>query len=642
MGQKLEKLSEKDEESLDNSDGSEQTGDTQLSETAEQDESKHQEDDSFATYQNISGIKGISGSSLATGHTGELTVSSARTDPQTGQPIRPRGQREHPLNASGEGVGGVRKSATRTVGESKTARSHKETRQTSHKKKGSENRAWTGTTAMEEQRKQSISETNHSQFGPDTQSRDQTSSLSPTNEEEFVVLERDEAWMSSDADKDVATNHRKKGTEEDSSDACKNDTLPQPSRNVPQGRGREMQSGEKPTAAVRARSSPTVCFEREMGQHLAEVTGSRCQLKGVSHVGTAYSETTAKGIAEKELNVAARMKQKPLSAREESKNQGKAQPQLMDQCHQSKFAGAVSKRAKSGATGGLLSCTKKDDSRVFDKVANSHPPQAVTPPSEIPQLQDNLTFRLEQCGSMPCPPLAGDEGCDGKIQVAGLKKESGVACSSPAITPPPLPHLLPKKGETMSSPVNLPTVPEATSDSCSSKDELMLTEKPKVKGPPPPVPKKPKNPFIKLKTAQLMSTDVQRRGKDHLRSEERVKRRHTYHFNKDLPRRTPTNQDMCLMWDERGTYFMPTNARPVSADLSPWEHLSLGHMDDRYGDMIDFDYCVRMAELSPEEETQNLDMLQRIVFLENLSRGKQSLPPVAKKTLKSFSLHRDS
>lgn len=637
MGQRLEKLSEKDGESLDNSDWSEQTGDTQLSETAEQDESKHQEDGGFAIHQIISGIKGISGSSLATRHTGELTVSSARTDPQTGQPIRPLGQSEHPLNTSGGGVGGVRKSATRTVEESKTVWSLKETRQTSNERKGSENRpvVWTGTTAMEEQGNQNTSETN--QLDPESQTRDLTSSLSPTNEEDFVVLEKDETWTSSDADKNILTGSRKKGFESDPSHACRNDTLPQPSRNVPQEGGHEKHD----TVAACARSPPTVCFEREMGRHLAEVTGSRCQLKGVSHVGTAYCETTAKGIAEREQNLPSNMKQKPLPTQDQSKNEGKEnhgsefiapQPQLME-CHQNKFAGAVSKRVKSGGTGCLLSSTKKDDSQAFDKVANSHPPQAMTPPSEISQLQDNLTFRLEQCDSMPCPPLTGDEGCDGKIQVASSKTEGELVSSSPATTPPPVSHLLPKKGATMSNPVNLPTVPEATSDSTNPNNELMLTGKPKVKGPPPPVPKKPKNPFIKLKTAQLMSTDVQRRGKDHLRSEERVKRRHTYHFNKDLPWRTPTNQDMCLLWDERGTYTIPANIRRLSADLSPWEQLSLGHMDDRYGDMVDYDYCLRMAGLSQEEEIQNLDMLQRRVSLENLPRVRRSPPPVIKKLL---------
>ncbi|XP_061590177.1 uncharacterized protein coro1cb isoform X1 [Cololabis saira] len=498
---------------------------------------------------------------------------------------------------------------------------------------------------MEEQGNQNIPEADCSKLSPETQTRDLSSSFNTTNEEDFVVLERDETWISSDIDDNAFVGHRKRGTDEDPSGACHNNSLPQPCRNTPQEGDREKESRETSAfVGACARSSPSVCVEREMSQRLAEVTGSRCQLKGVSRVGAAYSETTVKGRAEKGQNVAAHIKQESLSTQDQFKNEGRGshgsgfiapQPQQMNQSHQNKFAGAVSKRARSGVTGSLSSCTMKEDSQAFDKVANSHPPQAMARPSKLPQLQDNLTFTPEPCDSMPCPPLEGDNGCVGKLPVTGVK-ESDLVCLSAITTPPPSTHVLPKSGVTIASPVNSPPVPEATSDFCNSKDELMLNQKPKVKGPPPPVAKKPKNPFIKLKTAQLMSTDVQRRGKDHLRSEERAKRRHTYHFNKDLPWRTPTNQDMCLLWDEKGNYTVPTNMRRQSADLSPWEHLSLGHMDDRYGDMIDFDYCVQMERQSREEEIQNLDMLQRRVFLESLSRCRQSPPNVARKPLNPF------
>ncbi|XP_026212323.1 coronin-1C-A isoform X1 [Anabas testudineus] len=93
---------------------------------------------------------------------------------------------------------------------------------------------------------------------------------------------------------------------------------------------------------------------------------------------------------------------------------------------------------------------------------------------------------------------------------------------------------------------------------------------------------------------------------------------------------------MCVLWDERGTYTVPTNTRRLSFGLNPWEHFSLKHMDDRYGDMIDFDYCGRIAKLSPDEELQNLDMLQRRVFLERRPRFKSSPPPVANKTSTPF------
>ncbi|XP_031711830.1 uncharacterized protein coro1cb isoform X1 [Anarrhichthys ocellatus] len=534
---------------------------------------------------------------------------------------------------------------------------------------------YTETTAMEEQGKGKKSDLGRSKLGPDIQTRSLTSSLNPSNEEDFVVLEKDESWVSSDGDitfgKRIKTDNLqspiKRRVEEDASATGVN--LPQASRNAVQEKGNEKKSRKRsdtlPVATdgveAHAESSPEACFEREMGQHLAEVTGSRCRLKGVSHVGAVHAGTTGRGRAERERNMndhsegqVSNISKEHLSTQNNSgfvKRSRKSSEELedmldeagqlilhdkeshgsecvaqktqvgADQAHQSKFAGAVSVRAKAG---GL--CTKKEDSGVLCKAAE--PPSSETPP-----LHDNHSLSLEQCNSIPRPPLPEDEGCDGKIQVASLKRERKLVCFSAVITPPPLTHLLPKRDASMptqlgTSVMKSQTVPDA---SCDSKDESMPKEKPKVKGPPPPVPKKPKNPFIKLKTAQLRSTDVQRRGKDHPCSEERVKRRHTFDFYKDLPSNTATNQDMCSLWDKRGPHVAPTNIRRLSVDLSPWEQLSLGHMDDQYGDMVDFDYCVRMEDLSPEEEPPNLDMLQRRVFLERRSRFKSSPPPVAEK-----------
>ncbi|XP_037609595.1 uncharacterized protein LOC119478734 isoform X2 [Sebastes umbrosus] len=523
---------------------------------------------------------------------------------------------------------------------------------------------------MEEQGNGKKSELGRSKLGPDTQIR---TKYDPTNEEDFVVLEKDETSMPSDRDstfgKRIKTKNLqssiKRRVEEDSS--ASGDNLTQPSRNAPQEKGNEKKSRRRSdtlpvttdSVEAQAGSSPEVCFEREMGPYLAEVTDSRCRLKGAGRVGAADAETTGRRRAEREQNVndhcegkaSTNINREHLSTQNNSDSvkrirkstedlegvleQGrdreskwepcleKVDPSLResenqykeshdsgfiaqktqvgaDPSHQSRFAGAVSKRAKAG--------TKKED---------SHPPKVEPPSSE-----DN-PFSLEQGDLIPCR-LPENECCDGKIQVASLKRESKLVCFTAVITPPPLTHLLPQRDTSM--PTQL----------CDSKDESVPKEKPKVKGPPPPVPKKPKNPFIKLKTAKLKSTDVQRRGKDHLRSEEKVKRRHTIDFSKDLPCNTPANQDMCLLWDERGTYTAPTDVRRLSVNLSPWEHDSLGRMDDRYGDMVDFDYCERMAQLSPEEEPQDLDMLERRVFLERRSRFKSSPPTAAKKPPNRF------
>ncbi|XP_026152831.1 uncharacterized protein LOC113124345 isoform X1 [Mastacembelus armatus] len=727
MGQKLGKLLEKDEASPDCSD---QTAETQPSETTGQDKSRDQDDDNFVIPVSIGEICKISVSGLATGHAVEHIVTSARTDPQTGQPIKPVGQWEHSLNPRGERVGGdiQGQRVTPMIEDSKTALSSKVTRQTLNKRQDSESKAvaFTGTAAMEEQGSRKKSDVGCSKLGRETQTKAATSQLNLTNEEDFVVLEKDETWMSSDGENNITFGNRiktedsgssiKRTAEHDASAVYGGVNLPQRSRNTHQEKGNDKKSREKSepllviteNVEAHAESAPTCCFEREMGQHLAEVTGSRCQLKGVSHVGAASTETTGRAEAEREKNMNGHSKRQihthnnkeHLSAQnnsglverlkesigdlenlhdegvqlisqekghgqrtvktnlepcleninlslKESQNHDKESyksahmAQTTEQCdqhHQSRFAGAVSKRAKAGVTGHLSSYDMKDDSQAFCEAADSHPLKAKSSRHEMPQLQDNS---LEQCDLIPRAPLPGNNCDEEMAQITSLNRESDLVCTSAVTAPPPLTHLLPEKDTVMAtqldtSMVNAQMVPDVTPAPCDSKEESMPKEKPKVKGPPPPVPKKPKNPFIKLKTAQLMSTDGQRRGKDHLRSEERVKRRHTFHFNKNPLCNIQTNQDMCLLWDERGTYTVPTNMRRLSADLSPWEQLSFRHMDDKYGDMIDYDYCMRMAKLSPDEEPQNMDMSQRREVQEEQPRYKSSPPPVVRKPSNPF------
>ncbi|XP_014913625.1 uncharacterized protein coro1cb isoform X1 [Poecilia latipinna] len=577
MGQKLERVSEKDEESLGNSDWSEQTGDKRLSEVTGQDEGRHQEDSSSVSHLIIGGIRVISNS-------GKLAVVTSRTGPQSGPPIRTGSQQEHLLNSRGEWVAPGRETDSHAVGDSKRVLSFRETGRISNKKQSSEkgSAAGTGTAAMDEQDNLNFSETDSS--------KGVTNACNLSNEEDFVVLERDENWMSNNVENNTAGHQSRPGDEEDSSDG----KLSQSSRISPQEKNKDI---------ARAKGSAGDSLETEMGRHSTQVTGNRCQLKGVSCDRAAQTKTTGKGMAETDQNVGIRMR--------EEQNSCKDQRQEVDHNHENRFAGAVSKRAKAGVQSLLLS-TKRDNIQV----TSSQLSQTVASSSGEPRLQDGHSFTLEQANSMPSPSQAGS--CDEIMQVACLKKESELVCFSAVVTPPPVTHRLP--GDDASSP---PEAPSALS--------TMPAEKSRPKSPPPPVPKKPKNPFIKLKTAQLMSTDVQRRVKDHLRSEDRAKRRHTFHFNKDLPYGAPTNQDMCMLWDERGSFAVPPNFRRLSADVGLWDHLSLRDMDDRFGDMIDYEYCVRMAELSPEEEPQNLDMTQRRMFLERRSRRKWSPPPVTEK-----------
>lgn len=668
MGQKLEKLLEKDEEPFENS--NEQTREPEEMEATEQDASRDQDNSSFG---------GISVSDQVTGDRQEFTLIPAHRNLQIGQPIRPLGQQEHTVNTRVGKVGGDREnwSIDQTVRESKTTLHTKKTRQNLNNSKNSERKAVAsiGTTAMDQETRKKL-ELGQRKLGAEAQTRSLTASCNLPNEDDFVVLEEDETLISAAEEKNIAFGKRiqadalqtlaKRQIEEGASAGYSDENLPQASRYAPQEKGvgttKKSDANSLSADGIEShdKSLPAACFEREMGQHLAEVTGSRCQLKGVSNPGAVRSETTGK--AERDQNMNERRKGQVFTAsgsvkrlrrstddmadedfhvisEEDSRGKRERKPNSgffaeetqgrEDQHHQSKFAGAVSKRTKAGMS------TKRAESQVFVKAANTH--TLDHPGSDI--LQDNLSLALEESGLPPCPLLIGNEGTDEKRQIASLKRESELVCFSAVITPPPVTYQLPKKNasvETQLSKVNSQLGSDSPPVPCDSNDTSMSKEKPKVKGPPPPVPKKPKNPFIKLKAAQLMSTDVQRRGKDHLQSEERVKRRHTFHFNKDVPWITPKNQDMCVLWEERRMYTAPTNRRPLSVDLGPWEHGALERMDHQYGDMINFDYCTRVEKLSPEEELQNLDMLQRRVFLERQARFKSSPPAVAKKPPNPF------
>lgn len=521
-------------------------------------------------------------------------VTGHKEDTQIGQPIGPRGQRDHSPNARGEQGGGVRESWSfaRTVEEFKTFLSFRERRQNSNPSQNSkcEAVACPGTAAMEEQRNGRNSESSRGKFGADAQTRSPTASCELANERGFIVLHEDEAEGGNNTTLGNGTR-----------DTVAEHDAPQEKRLGKTGR---RTADAVPLAADGAeaddKSLAAACFEREMGQHLAEVTGGRCRLKAVSHAGAAHAETTgeAEERSTKDLSKK-RVPTAPGSVKRQKKSAGEVAGEESggdgDHVHQSGFAGAVSRRANAGMA------TKTEENQGFRRTTD---PQ-MHPGSEI------LSIPVEETDFLPCPPLTGGEGGSGRRQCASLKKESELVCFTADLSPPPFTCRLPDREG-------------SAADSSPAQSDLGDTSAPRAKGPPPPVPKKPKNPFIKLKTAQL--SEAQRRCRD-LRSEERIKRRHTFHFNKDAPWISAKNQDMCSLWDDRGPYVAPAARRPLSVDLSPWEH---GALDDRYGSMIDFDYCDRIEQMSPDEDLQNLDMLQRRVFLERRSRFRSVPPSVAK------------
>ncbi|XP_072311558.1 uncharacterized protein coro1cb isoform X2 [Eucyclogobius newberryi] len=422
--------------------------------------------------------------------------------------------------------------------------------------------------------------------------------------EDFVVLERADTWVSTNGENAAVQSDRTQLLSQDATSRAKT----------------------RRTSTDRVETSAESCAGSELGPHLDEATGGRCHRKAFSPVGAANTEPTgrgAEGAADRgagAIRTAPIPKSRGLSKRivrrktndeceiipceppVKSETQKEADGGRPNYKEMSRFAGAVSRRAGARSPG-----SKKEDNQSD---ANTSKPSS----SGMPQQQGDPALLLEQCEA-----ISDAQCCNGIKEVASYKKESEFVCFSAVITPPPPTRVMPEKESGT-----------ITSESGENVAVSVSNEKPKVKGPPPPVPKKPKNPFMKLKTAQLMSTDVPKRGKEHLRSKEKVKRRHTFHFNKVLlGHKPPHNQDMCQLWDERGTYFIPTSVRRLSVDLSPWEELS--HVEDQDRGGINFDYCERISDLSPEEEPRNLDMLQRRVFLERRSRYKSPPSSVAKK-----------
>lgn len=572
MGQKLEKLPDRDGGPSESS--HQPPADPDQMEVAEQEESR----------DHRSSTQG--GLDVGAGVTGQ------KEDTQIGQPIGPRGQRDHSPNARGEPGGGVRESWSfaRTVEEFKTFLSFRERRQNSNPSQNSQSKAVAcpGTAAMEEQRNGRNSESGRGKFGADAQTRSPTASCELANEGGFIVRHEDEAEGGNNTrlgsgTRDTVAEH----------DAAREKRLGKTGRGTA-----DAVSLAADGAEADDKSSAAACFEREMGQHLAEVTGGRCRLKAASHAGAAHAETT--GQAEEPSTKDLSKKQVPTapgSVKRQKKSAGEVAGEESggdgDQVHHSRFAGAVSRRSNVGMA------AKPEENQGFRRTTD---PQ-MHPGSEI------LSIPVEE--TVPCPPLTGGEGGSGRRGCASLKKESELECSTADLSPPPFTCRLPDREG-------------SAADSAPAQSDSGDTSAPRAKGPPPPVPKKPKNPFIKLKTAQL--SEAQRRCKD-LRPEERIKRRHTFHFNKDAPWISAKNQDMCSLWDDRGPYVAPAARRPLSVDLSPWEH---GALDDRYGSMIDFDYCDRIEQMSPDEDLQNLDMLQRRVFLERRSRFRSVPPSVAK------------
>ncbi|XP_041742032.2 uncharacterized protein LOC121573799 isoform X1 [Coregonus clupeaformis] len=254
---------------------------------------------------------------------------------------------------------------------------------------------------------------------------------------------------------------------------------------------------------------------------------------------------------------------------------------------------------------------------------------------------------LEQCNVIPSPPLSVPtlEDSDGQSQTVPMQREREPVCYTHVITPPPITHLLPEREMKNAVPTQHNnsmdfTQPEDRTTGASI-DPSVPGERPKPKGPPPPVPKKPQNPFVKI-PATTRSMDEQKRGDDYHHKEEKKKkrRRHPHQVCKGNACDT-ASRDMCVLWDDTGSaYTVPSNVYTPdnfdSMDDFP-QRQRAPTREEKYRNIIDFDAWARMVKLAAEEEKpKQLDMLDGRPFLEKQAKLKGPPPPVPKKPKKPF------
>ncbi|XP_035638644.1 uncharacterized protein LOC118391400 isoform X1 [Oncorhynchus keta] len=252
---------------------------------------------------------------------------------------------------------------------------------------------------------------------------------------------------------------------------------------------------------------------------------------------------------------------------------------------------------------------------------------------------------LEQCNVIPSPPLSVPklEDSDGQRQVVPMQREREPVCYTHVTTPPPITHLLPEREMASAVPTqhNNSMDFNQTEDRTTgaSIDPSVPVERPKPKGPPPPVPKKPQNPF-KIPATKTSSMDEQKRGDDYHHKEEKKKRRQPHQVSKGNTCDT-ASRDMCVLWDDTGSsYTVPSNMYTPDHldsldDFSQQQRAPT--REEKYRNIIDFDAWARMVKLAAEEEKpKQLDMLDGQPFLEKQAKLKGPPPPVPKKPQKPF------
>uniref|UniRef100_A0A8C1ICC8 Coronin n=1 Tax=Cyprinus carpio TaxID=7962 RepID=A0A8C1ICC8_CYPCA len=280
----------------------------------------------------------------------------------------------------------------------------------------------------------------------------------------------------------------------------------------------------------------------------------------------------------------------------------------------------------------------KNINRGFSQCVFQEPNDASqTPKENFRNDQRNPTFRTpllgkEETGWGKTEDFdAGD--AERVTQVASLQREKEPLYFTAVITPPLQIHTFPDQEARKSSDVSHLYVPHAEIQSMISDilpADAQTEKKAKIKGAPPPVPKKPKNPFKKAagrKESASHSTDEPSKYSDLLLRNIKMGRRQealesVEDFNMD-----PSCLDMSPYYTE-SPFYMCMSLDPEAADipryyLAPYDEIVAPDCDNLIGTLDD-------------KELKEMDMSQLRPLLKKRAKIKGPPPPVPNKPQNPF------
>ncbi|KAL0193369.1 hypothetical protein M9458_011665, partial [Cirrhinus mrigala] len=244
--------------------------------------------------------------------------------------------------------------------------------------------------------------------------------------------------------------------------------------------------------------------------------------------------------------------------------------------------------------------------------------------------QRNPTFRTTLLGK---EETEWDFDTERVTQTASLQREKEPLYFTAVITPPLQIHTFPDQEARKSSDVSHLYVPHAEIQSMVPDilpEDAQTEKKAKSKGPPPPVPKKPKNPFKKAagrKEPASHFTDEPSRYSDLLlRNIKMGRRQAALQSVEDLNSHTSC-LDMSPYYIE-SPFYMCMSLEPEAADIPRYYLLP-------YDEIVAPD-CDNLTETVDDKELAEMDMSQLRPLLKKKAKIKGPPPPVPKKPQNPF------